>query len=136
MSKTNNHQVLLELPNLSDIVRRNTGAVPQQIQKSQVAVTEPIAKEVVQSEVTHPTAEAPPKKKVPKGSPDKSSGLSSVHFTFICNSRIIEKIKAISSREGFSIRQVMEFFLNNGIDAYERKHGTAIPSSKDINELL
>ena len=37
MSDTNNNQALVELPNLSDIVRRNTGAVPQQVQKQQVA---------------------------------------------------------------------------------------------------
>lgn len=136
MSNTNNNQALVELPNLSDIVRRNTGTVPQQVQKPQITITEPIAKEVAQTEVTHPTAKAPPKKKVPKGSFDKSSGLSSVHFTFICDNVIVEKIKAISSREGFSIRQVMEFFLNNGIEAYERKHGSAIFVGKDIKTLL
>lgn len=136
MSNTNNNQALVELPNLSDIVRRKTGAVPQLVQKPQIVTTEPTTEEIKQSEVTHPTAKAPPKKKVPKGSFDKSSGLSSVHFTFICDSRIIEKIKAIANREGFPIRQVMEFFLNNGIDAYERKHGMAIPSKKEINELL
>ena len=61
MSNTNNNQALVELPNLSDIVRRNTGAVPQQVQKPQITITEPIAKEVARSEVTHPTAKAPPK---------------------------------------------------------------------------
>lgn len=136
MSNTNNNQALVELPNLSDIVRRNTGAVPPQIQESQVAVAEPVAEEAKQLKNTPPTGKAHSKRKVPKGSSDKSSSQSSEHFTFICDSEIVEKIKAIASREGFAIRQVMEFFLKNGIDAYERKHGSAIPSNKDINEIL
>lgn len=70
------------------------------------------------------------------GSSDKSSGQPSEHFTFICDNVIVEKIKAIASREGFTIRQVMELFLNHGIDAYERKHGSAIFVGKDIKDLL
>lgn len=136
MSDTNNNQALVELPNLSDIVRRNTGAVPQQFQKQQVAVTEPVAEETNQLKTTPPTGKAPPKRKISKGSSDKSSGQPSEHFTFICDNVIVEKIKAIASREGFTIRQVMELFLNHGIDAYERKHGSAIFVGKDIKDLL
>lgn len=135
MSNTTNNQALVELPNLSDIVRRNTGAVPPQIQESQV-VTEPVAEEAKLLKNTPPTGKAPPKRKVPKDSSDKSSSQSSEHFTFICDNVIVEKIKAIASREGFTIRQVMELFLNHGIDAYERKHGSAIFVGKDINDLL
>lgn len=135
MSNTTNNQALVELPNLSDIVRRNTGAVPPQIQESQV-VTEPVAEEAKLLKNTPPTGKAPPKRKVPKDSSDRSSSQSSEHFTFICDNVIVEKIKAIASREGFTIRQVMELFLNHGIDAYERKHGSAIFVGKDINDLL
>ena len=71
MSDTNNNQALVELPNLSDIVRRNTGAVPLQVQKQQVAVTEPVAEETNQLKTTPPTGKAPPKRKIPKGSSDK-----------------------------------------------------------------
>ena len=74
MSDTNNNQALVELPNPSDIVRRNTGAVPQQVQKQQVAVTEPVAEEMNQLKTTPPTGKAPPKRKIPRGSSDKSSG--------------------------------------------------------------
>ena len=136
MSNTNNNQALVELPNLSDIVRRNTGAIPQQVQKPQVAVAEPVAEEPKQLKNTPPTGKAPPKRKDPKGSSYKSLGLPSEHFTFICDNGIVEKIKAIASREGFTIRQVMELFLNHGIDAYERKHGSAIFVGKNINDLL
>lgn len=136
MSNTKNNQALVELPNLSDIVRRNAGAVTQQVQKPQVAVAESVAEEAKQLKNTPPTGKAPPKWKVPKDSSDKSSSQSSEHFTFICDNVIVEKIKAIASREGFTIRQVMELFLNHGIDAYERKHGSAIFVGKNINDLL
>lgn len=49
---------------------------------------------------------------------------------------IVEKIKAIACHEGFPIRQVMELFIIYGIDAYERKHGVAIPNGKNIKDLL
>lgn len=133
---TNNNQTLVELPDLSDIVRRNTGAIPQQVQKPQIATTVPTAEEVKQSEDTPPTAKAPPNKKASKGSCTETMHQSSEHFTFICDSVIVEKIKAIASREGFTIRQVMELFLSDGIGAYERKHGAAIPKNRDIKELL
>ncbi len=70
------------------------------------------------------------------GSPDKLPGQSSEYFTFICDNVIVEKTKAIACHEGFPIRQVIELFIIYGIDAYERKHGVAIPNGKDIKDLL
>ena len=48
------------------------------------------------------------------------AGQSSEHFTFNCDDVIVEKIKAIASRKGFPIHQVMELLLNYGVDAHER----------------
>lgn len=45
------------------------------------------------------------------------------HFTVICSSELVEKIKAIAQKEGFTIREVVEKFFRNGIGSYESKHG-------------
>lgn len=44
-------------------------------------------------------------------------------FTVVCSCEIVEKIKAIAQKEGFTIREVVEKFFSNGINSYEGKHG-------------
>lgn len=45
------------------------------------------------------------------------------HFTVICSSELVDKVKAIAQKEGFTIREVVEKFFRNGIGSYEGKHG-------------
>ena len=45
------------------------------------------------------------------------------HFTVICSSELVDKIKAIAQKEDFTIREVVEKFFRNGIGSYESKHG-------------
>ena len=58
------------------------------------------------------------------------------HFTFICAVEIVVKIKAIARIEGFSIREVIEKFLRDGIARYEQKHGAVTNRKKSIDEIL
>ena len=58
------------------------------------------------------------------------------HFTFICAVEIVVKIKAIARIEGFSIREVLEKFLSDGIARYEQKHGAVTNRKKSIDEIL
>ena len=58
------------------------------------------------------------------------------HFTFICAVEIVVKIKAIARIEGFSIREVIEKFLSDGITRYEQKHGAVTNRKKSIDEIL
>ena len=58
------------------------------------------------------------------------------HFTFICAVEIVVKIKAIARIEGFSIREVVEKFLRDGIARYEQKHGAVTNRKKSIDEIL
>lgn len=53
----------------------------------------------------------------------QQSDASWTHFTVICSSELVEKIKAIAQKEGFTIREVVEKFFRNGIGSYESKHG-------------
>ena len=58
------------------------------------------------------------------------------HFTVILAVDIVVKIKAIARIEGFSIRDVVEKFLNDGIARYEQKHGAVTNRKKSIDDIL
>ena len=59
-----------------------------------------------------------------------------MHFTFICGIEIVGKVKAIARIEGFSIRDVVEKFLSDGIARYEQKHGAVTNRKKNIDDIL
>ena len=59
-----------------------------------------------------------------------------MHFTFICSIEIVDKVKAIAHKEGFSIRDVVEKYLKDGIARYEQKHGAVTKQRRDIDEIL
>ena len=58
------------------------------------------------------------------------------HFSVICSVNVVEKIKIIARNEGFSIRDVVEKYLKDGISRYEEKHGMITEQKKNINEVL
>ena len=58
------------------------------------------------------------------------------HFTVILAVEIVVKIKAIARIEGFSIRDVVEKFLRDGIARYEQKHGAVTNRKKNIDDIL
>ena len=70
--------------------------------------------------------------------PEEASAIKKAwqHFTFICAVDIVVKIKAIARIEGFSIREVIEKFLSDGIARYEQKHGAVTNRKKSIDEIL
>lgn len=60
-------------------------------------------------------------------------------WTIVINKEIKAKVMAIASKEGFSIREVLEKYLSTGINAYEAKHGkvsTKKRKGKNIDKLI
>ena len=55
---------------------------------------------------------------------------------FICSIEIVDKVKAIAHKEGFSLRDVVEKYLKDGIARYEQKHGAVTKQRRDIDEIL
>lgn len=45
------------------------------------------------------------------------------HCSFICSSELWEKAQAIAHKERFSVREVMEHWMQAGIESYEGKNG-------------
>ena len=70
--------------------------------------------------------------------PKEASAVKTVwqRFTVICAVEIVVKIKAIARIEGFSIREVVEKFLRDGIARYEQKHGAVSNRKKSVDEVL
>ena len=70
--------------------------------------------------------------------PEESSVIKRAwqHFTVILAVEIVVKIKAIARIEGFSIRDVVEKFLSDGIARYEQKHGAVTNRKKSIDDIL
>jgi hypothetical protein len=56
--------------------------------------------------------------------------VSWTHFTVICSSELVDKIKAIAQKEGFTIREVVEKSFRDTINKYESKHGPIVIKSK------
>ena len=95
----------------------------------------------LESEVRSITQQAKPKEqKKPQNEqrPKEASIIKKTwqHFTFICAVEIVVKIKAIARIEGFSIREVIEKFLRDGIARYEQKHGDVTNRKKSVDEVL
>ena len=84
---------------------------------------------------TKPTEQSKPQK---QQAPEEASVIKKAwqHFTFICAVEIVVKIKAIARIEGFSIREVIEKFLRDGIARYEQKYGAVTNRKKSIDEVL
>lgn len=94
-----------------------------------------------------PTPESPPQEPVkepvasevlkpPKSKPS-SNERDWERFSFVCSKDIIQKIHDISEKEHFSIREVMELFLQRGISDYEKKNGVAkARKKKSVDSIL
>lgn len=123
MDKTN--------PLLAMISQQNAEVVNATVTKKEPSVT------------TIPSAPDTPPPKPP--APEKAATIKSKQkaverdwerFSFVCSKEIIQKVHDISEKEGFTIRDIMELFLQRGIANYEKKNGVAKPKRKKSVETL
>ena len=95
----------------------------------------------LESSVRNITQQARPKEQKKPHEEQRSEDTSVIkrawqHFTVILVVDIVVKIKAIARIEGFSIRDVVEKFLSDGIARYEQKHGAVTNRKKNIDDIL
>lgn len=58
-------------------------------------------------------------------------------FCFICNSKLVDSVKALAKSEGFSIREIMEQMIINGLNSYQEKTGKKIQvANKKASDIL
>lgn len=68
---------------------------------------------------------------------EESTGKDYERFNFICSKELASKARAISRKEGFTIRALMEKAMTDFFEKYEAKYGKIDELiSKDINDIL
>ena len=123
MDKTN--------PLLAMISQQNAEVVNATVTKKEPSVTTiPSAPE------TPPPKPPAPEKAATIKSKQKAGERDWERFSFVCSKDIIQKVHDISEKEGFTIRDIMELFLQRGISEYEKKNGVAKPKRKKSVETL
>ena len=97
----------------------------------------------LQDALLESTGQAVPQKREGKQLPSSQATTPDTswdRFTVVCSCEIIEKIKTIARKESFTIREVVEKYLGDGIRAYESKYGEVVIKAnkvkKNIEEVL
>lgn len=123
MDKTN--------PLLAMISQQNAEVVNATVTKKEPSVTT-----IPSTPETPPPKPPAPEKAATSKSKQKAGERDWERFSFVCSKEIIQKVHDISEKEGFTIRDIMELFLQRGISEYEKKNGVAKPKRKKSVETL
>ena len=123
MDKTN--------PLLAMISQQNAEVVNATVTKKEPSVTT-----IPSTPETPPPKPPAPEKAATSKSKQKAGERDWERFSFVCSKDIIQKVHDISEKEGFTIRDIMELFLQRGISEYEKKNGVAKPKRKKPVETL
>lgn len=123
MDKTN--------PLLAMISQQNAEVVNATVTKKEPSVTT-----IPSAPDTPPPKPPAPEKATTSKSKQKAGERDWERFSFVCSKDIIQKVHVISEKEGFTIRDIMELFLQRGISEYEKKNGVAKPKRKKSVETL
>lgn len=123
MDKTN--------PLLAMISQQNAEVVNATVTKREPSVTT-----IPSAPDTPPPKPPAPEKAATIKSKQKAGERDWERFSFVCSKEIIQKVHDISEKEGFTIRDIMELFLQRGISEYEKKNGVAKPKRKKSVETL
>lgn len=123
MDKTN--------PLLAMISQQNAEVVNATVTKKEPSVTT-----IPSAPDTPPPKPPAPEKAATIKSKQKAGERDWERFSFVCSKDIIQKVHDISEKEGFTIRDIMELFLQRGISEYEKKNGVAKPKRKKPVETL
>lgn len=123
MDKTN--------PLLAMISQQNAEVVNATVTKKEPSVTT-----IPSAPDTPPPPPPAPEKAATIKSKQKAGERDWERFSFVCSKDIIQKVHDISEKEGFTIRDIMELFLQRGIANYEKKNGVAKPKRKKSIETL
>ena len=123
MDKTN--------PLLAMISQQNAEVVNVTVTKKEPSVTT-----IPTTPETPPPKPPAPEKAATSKSKQKAGERDWERFSFVCSKEIIQKVHDISEKEGFTIHDIMELFLQRGIANYEKKNGVAKPKRKKSIETL
>lgn len=68
---------------------------------------------------------------------DGDSTVEVGHFSCICDSKLIDKVRALAWKEHMTVRAVVEKMFSSCISKYEKKHGAIeVEQTKSTDELF
>ena len=68
---------------------------------------------------------------------DGGSTVEVGHFSCICDSKLIDKVRALAWKEHMTVRAVVEKMFSSCISKYEKKHGVIeVEQTKSTDELF
>lgn len=68
---------------------------------------------------------------------DDGSTVEVGHFSCICDSKLIDKVRALAWKEHMTVRAVVEKMFSTCISKYEKKHGVIeVEQTKSTDELF
>lgn len=75
------------------------------------------------------------------GGSSSSSKYTWGRFALVCDKTLWAKVKAISQKEGVSMRDLFEYMIQKGIAGYEKKNGTIevsvdTPGKKRLKDIM
>lgn len=65
----------------------------------------------------------PPKDATPDEQMVENKTTDWQRFSVICDKKLIAKLRLIATKEHFTIREVLEYWIRTGIDKYENEYG-------------
>ena len=100
-------------------------------------IPEPVASSTTETNTdTQPVRKRGRKKKTVADC-DGGSTVEVGHFSCICDSKLIDKVRALAWKEHMTVRAVVEKMFSTCISKYEKKHGDIeVEQTKSTDELF
>ena len=100
-------------------------------------IPEPVASSTTETNTdTQPVRKRGRKKKTVADC-DGGSTVEVGHFSCICDSKLIDKVRALAWKEHMTVRAVVEKMFSTCISKYEKKHGVIeVEQTKSTDELF
>ena len=100
-------------------------------------IPEPVASSTTETNTdTQPVRKRGRKKKTVADC-DGGSTVEVGHFSCICDSKLIDKVRALAWKEHMTVRAVVEKMFSTCISKYEKKHGAIeVEQTKSTDELF
>ena len=125
-----NNKVVEEYPKQEDPALENEHSNDQ-------SSPEPVASSSTESDTDAQPVRKRGRKKKTVANCDGGSTVEVGHFSCICDSKLIDKVRALAWKEHMTVRAVVEKMFSSCISKYEKKHGAIeVEQTKHTDELF
>ena len=102
-----------------------------------LGIPEPVASSTTETNTDTQPVRRRGRKRKTVANCDDGSTTEVGHFSCICDSKLIDKVRTLAWKEHMTVRAVVEKMFSSCISKYEKKHGTIeIEQTKHTDELF